>query len=99
MNISRILTSIGLLGFGMAALVVGQGVTATTHYAGTTDGTRLAVDVHLPANRSGAKLPDFPDNPFSAKVHRAGDTLQVTYPNGVMFTLRRVERSPVPWAE
>lgn len=34
----------------------------------------------------------FPDNAFTAKVHRAGDTLHLTWTNaGITFTLQRVE--------
>jgi hypothetical protein len=45
----------------------------------------------------------FPDNEATATVHIAGgDTLHLTYTgeffiSGTMFTLRRVEGTPVPW--
>jgi hypothetical protein len=43
---------------------------------------------------------DFPDNPLTAKVHRAGDTLHFTYTSGFlkgsMFTLQRVEGRSFP---
>jgi len=45
----------------------------------------------------------FPDNQATATVHIAGgDTLHLTYTgeffiSGTMFTLRRVEGTPVPW--
>ena len=39
----------------------------------------------------------FPDNSVVVKVHRAGDTLHITYPTaGVLVTLQRVEGTPPP---
>jgi hypothetical protein len=50
-----------------------------------------------------AYMAAFPDNQATATVHIAGgDTLHLTYTgeffiSGTMFTLRRVEGTPVPW--
>jgi len=48
-------------------------------------------------------MAEFPENALTATVHRAGDTLHWTwnegFMGGVMFTLTRVEGTPVPWSE